>query len=133
MPQEIRPDKNLEVNLEQLHAWVRSGAQLSHSLFNLLRKNGYEPVPQEVIDSAAKVRAKRSAAKKSRAKKDGKKWQAPSRRALLKHRKAHKQAQLSELDGKLVAHRAAKEAAAAAAAAAPAAEDAPADGEAGES
>ena len=107
-------EKNIQVNIDRVHAWIKEGAQLSESVNSLLSRDGYDVLPQEVKDSAAKKRAKRRAASKSRAKKDGSKFVPASRRAVNKHKKALKVARLAEQEEKLAAHRAAQEAAAAA-------------------
>lgn len=120
------PAKNIQVKIDRVHAWINNGAQLSESVTSLLRRDGYAPLPEEAIQSAAKKRAKRRAAAKSRAKKDGKKWVAPSARAVAKHQKAQKQARLAAQEEALAAHRAAKAAAEAAAAPAEEATESPA-------
>ncbi|TVR47221.1 MAG: 30S ribosomal protein S16 [Planctomycetota bacterium] len=117
-------EKNMQVDIDRVHAWVNQGAQLSESVYNLLKHSGYSPLSEEAKTSKTKKAQKRRAANKSRAKKDGKKWEAPNRRARTKHLKAQKQARLAAQEEALAAHRAAK------AAAAPAEEstEAPAEG-----
>ena len=109
-------EKNIQVNIDRVHAWVNNGAKVSEAVRSLLQREGYQPLSDEAKEAVSKRRGKRRAANKTRAKKDGKKWQAPSRRALLKHKKAQKQERLSAQEEQLAKHRAAKEAAAAAAA-----------------
>ena len=100
------------MNIERVHAWINQGAQLSESVSSLLRRDGYDALSPEAKESAAKKRAKRRAAFKSRAKKDGTKFVPASRRAVNKHQKALKVQRLAEQEEKLAAHRAAQEAAA---------------------
>lgn len=118
-------EKNIQVNIDRVHAWVNNGAKVSEAVRSLLQREGYQPLSDEAKEAISKRRGKRRAASKTRAKKDGKKWEAPSRRSLIKHQKAQKQAGLATRDEQLSAHRTAK--AAAEAAAAPA-EEASAEG-----
>jgi small subunit ribosomal protein S16 len=85
-------EKNISIDLEKVAAWVNKGAVISEALVSLLKHNGYT-VPVTVRKAAK--------AKKPEAKRDGKKWVAPSRRALLNHKaklKAVRKAELAKAD-----------------------------------
>ena len=85
-------EKNISIEMERVTAWVNNGAIISPALVSLLKHNGYQ-VPTTV--------AKPPKAKKPEAKRDGKKWIAPSRRALLKHKakiKAVRKAELAKVE-----------------------------------
>ena len=74
--------------MDRVTAWVKNGAVISEALVSLLKHNGY------VIPT---TEAKPAKAKKPEAKRDGKKWIAPSRRALLNHKATLKAAHKAEL------------------------------------
>ena len=73
------------MNIERVHAWINEGAQLSipsaACCAGRLRSLSLKP-------KAPQKGAKRRAASKSRAKKDGSKFVPASRRAVNKHKKA---------------------------------------------
>lgn len=103
----LKPEKNIDVKADRLEAWVLKGALLSESLGKLLKFHGHA-----VPSAGGKSYAKEG---KAPAKKDGKVFAKPTRRALRKH--------AAKLKGERKAAAAAE--AAAKAAAAPAAEAAP--------
>lgn len=107
-------EKNISVDIEAIHKWILNGAQVSDSVASLLKRAGYEVLPEEKKAAIAKKIAKRSAGRKSAAKKDGKKWVKPSRRALMKHKLGLKKDRLAKQAEELAAKKAADEAAAAA-------------------
>ena len=74
-------DKNITIQMDRVEFWVKNGAVISEALVSLLKHHGYV---------APTTGAKAPKAKKPEAKRDGKKWIAPSRRALLKHKAAVK-------------------------------------------
>lgn len=117
-------DKNIRVDIERVHAWIKQGAQYSESVRTLLARNGYEVYPEGHAERQAAQVAKAKAKRQNRKKKDGSNWQPAKKRALVKHQRKLKQARLAELEKQLEAHRAAS------AEAEPAAE---AEGEASES
>lgn len=82
-------DKNISIEMDRVAAWVKNGAVISEALVSLLKHNGY------VVPTTTE--AKPAKAKKPEAKRDGKKWIAPSRRALLKHKATLKVARKAEL------------------------------------
>jgi small subunit ribosomal protein S16 len=104
-------DKNISVEIERVHAWVRQGARLNPSVEGLLKKFGYEPYPSDIVESRDKQVAKRKERWAKRQKKDGKAWVKPSQRALNQHKLALKHARKAENEKALEAHRAAKAAA----------------------
>ena len=105
----LLPEKNIDIKMDRVEAWVKEGAQVSTALVNLLKHHGYQ-LPTTTAKPAAEAKPA-----KPRAKKDGKKWVAPSRRAV----KAH--------EAKLKAVRKTETAAAAAASAAAKAAEKPAE------
>ncbi len=107
----LKKEKNIEVDIERVAAWVAKGALISLPLVRLLKHHGYT-VP--VTSHAAKIKR---AASKAPAKK-GTVWTKPTRRARLKHAAAKK----AVWKAKLAEQAAAKAAEKAAAAPAPAAE-----------
>jgi small subunit ribosomal protein S16 len=114
-------DKNLQVEIEKLHAWVLRGAMVSASLKALLKHNGYAPAPTAAKATADKAAAKKRKAAKTRKKQDGKTWQAPNRRNRLRHAAGIKAERVAKLTEQQAARAKAKaEAAAAAATATPA-------------
>lgn len=106
-------EKNIKVDIDRVHYWVSHGAILSESVASLLKRDGYEVLPEEVKARSGKRRIKRREAVKTRAKKDGKKWVAPSRRAKLKHAAKIKAEAFAKLQEAHAAKKAAEEAAAA--------------------
>lgn len=80
-------EKNISIEMDRVQEWVKNGAVISEALVSLLKHNGYT-VPT--------TGAKAPKAKKPEAKRDGKKWIAPSRRALLKHKAALKAVRKAE-------------------------------------
>lgn len=99
------PDgKALQVEMERVDAWVKEGAQVSTALVNLFKHHGYE-LPASLI-------AQPKAAGKPAPKKDGKKWVAPTRRAVRKHAASLKKARLAKAAEEKAARDAAKAAAA---------------------
>lgn len=111
----LKPEKNIEVQMDRVEAWVKQGAQISTSLKNLFKHFGYQ-VPTS-SQPAAKPVKKPAAAKKPAAKQAKKTYVAPTRRALRKHE--------AKLKAVRKADTAAKAAAAKPAEATPAAEEAP--------
>lgn len=103
----LKAEKNIDIKADRLEAWVMHGAQISESLGKLLKFHGHA-----VPCAGGKAWAKEG---KGPAKKDGKVFQKPTRRALRKH--------ATKLKGERKAAAAAE--AAAKAAAAPAADAAP--------
>lgn len=93
----LRADKNVEVAIDKVTAYVGQGAVVSHAVASILKLNGYA-VP-------AKVRKPKT--KRKTPKGDGKTWVAPSRRALAKHAKAVKEARKAETAAALAARKAA--------------------------
>lgn len=102
----LAPKDNFKIDASKVDAWLNRGASLSDSLGSLFKHHGIvlaaRPAPKRI--------AKTKAATAELPKADGKKWVAPTRRAIKKHA------------AKLKAERKAKAAAEAPAAAAPAAE-----------
>jgi small subunit ribosomal protein S16 len=105
-------DKNIQVDIEAVHKWVLSGAQYSSSVESLLKRAGYETLPEGVADKRAAQKAKAKAKYAKRQKKDGK-FVAVSARAQKKFNAKAKAARKAEAEAALAAHKAAKEAAAA--------------------
>lgn len=75
----LLPEKNIDIKMDRVEAWVKEGAQVSTALVNLLKHHGYQ-LPTTTAKPAAEAKPA-----KPRAKKDGKKWVAPSRRAVKAH------------------------------------------------
>ena len=73
-------EKNISVDIDRVHAWIRLGAQCSDSVASLLKFSGYTVLPEDVTERRAAQTVKRKAKKAKAAKKDGKKWSAPSKR-----------------------------------------------------
>lgn len=103
----LKADKNVEVKLDRVEAWVKEGARVSQAVASLLKANGY------VAPAAAAKKGKKRKVPKG----DGKTWAKPTRRALRKHAAKLKAARKADLAAK-----AAEKAAAAPAEEAPAAE-----------
>ncbi len=75
----LRKDKNIEVDMAKIEAWVGRGAQISNGLRNLLKFNGYK-LP------AVKVEAKAEKKKADKPKATAKgTYVAPTRRAVRAH------------------------------------------------
>ena len=111
-----QPDKNIQVEIEKVHAWLLKGAQYSDAVASLLKKAGYEVYPAEVLASNAKKRAAVRARRQKRKNKDGKTWSKPKRRALKQHeakQKAGRMAELAKAQEAAAAAKAAEEAKAA--------------------
>jgi small subunit ribosomal protein S16 len=119
-------EKNITVDIERVHAWVREGAIVSHAVTSLLKRAGYQAIPTEVAAKKPAKVAKARVARKARAKKDGKtptRWSKgadgkavpASSRAIAKHAKKLKEARKAQQAEALAAHKAAKAAAAPAA------------------
>lgn len=88
-------EKNINVNLDRVDAWVKEGAQISDSLASLLKHSGYA-VPKT---AAVGRRVKKHKCPKG----DGKTWVPPTRRALRKHAAKVKAARLAEAAAKKAA------------------------------
>jgi small subunit ribosomal protein S16 len=113
-------DKNIQVDMEKVQAWIARGALVSESLTNLLKHHGY-PLPAK----AAAAKPAKPAKKKPAAKAPGKKgekqpWVAPTRRSLRKHAAKLKGERKIKTDAEVAAAAAAKAAAKPAEGAAPA-------------
>ena len=97
----LLPEKNLQVDIEKAHAWVRAGARYSEGVETLLKHNGYEVYPADVLEARvkqkAKVKAKRQGRKKQEATAKGT-YVAPSRRARNQHQAKLKAARMAELN-----------------------------------
>ncbi len=107
-------DKNIQVNMDRVGAWIAEGAQVSDSLSNLLKFHGYQLPAKPAKAAATTADAKKKPAKKPTGKKGEKMpWVAPSRRALRKHA-AKKKAERKVVTDAEVAKAAAKKAEAAA-------------------
>lgn len=50
----LRKDKNIEVDMAKVEAWVGRGAQISTALVNLLKHHGYKLPAAKVVAKAAK-------------------------------------------------------------------------------
>ncbi len=80
----LKPEKNIEVQMDRVEAWVKQGAQISTSLKNLFKHFGYTvPTSSQSDKPAAKKPAAKT--KKPAAKQAKKTYVAPTRRALRKH------------------------------------------------
>ncbi|MBA2482069.1 MAG: 30S ribosomal protein S16 [Planctomycetes bacterium] len=77
-------DKNIQVDMDKVQAWIVRGAQVSTGLSNLLKFHGYQ-LPAK--PAKAKADKAPTSKKKAPAGKKGEKqaWVAPSRRAVRKH------------------------------------------------
>lgn len=77
------PDgKAVTVQMDRVEAWVKEGALVSNALINLFKFHGYT-LPASMIPQPTAAKSTRAGDKP--AKKDGKKWVAPTRRAARKH------------------------------------------------
>lgn len=79
------PDKNIQVDIAAVQAWIEKGAQYSDSVASLLKREGYEIHTPEQLARQAKHKAAAKAKRKSRAKQDGKAFVPAKRRAVRKH------------------------------------------------
>ena len=118
-------EKPLQVDIEKVHTWLRQGAQYSEGVRTLLKNNGYEVYPADVLEAKAKAKAK------TKAKRQGRKkttetakgtYVKPTRRALKKHEAKLKAERLAKLNAEAEARAKAKAEAEAAEAAAAEAE-----------
>ncbi|MDA3963637.1 MAG: 30S ribosomal protein S16 [Planctomycetota bacterium] len=122
-------EKTVQVDMEQVHKWIRNGADYSEGAASILKHAGYELYPAEVLEARAAVKAKLKKRRQER-KKSGETakgtYVKPTRRALNKHKAKLKAVRMAELAKEQEAKaKAAAEAEAAAAAAAEA--EAPAE------
>ena len=118
-------DKNISVDIERVHAWIRT-ARRSVKPFVAPQEARLPAPPGEVNESRDKKRANAKKGRQTRAKKDGKKFVAASRRAKNAHAKKLKDERKAKAAAELEAHKA-KAAEAEAAAAEAEAADAPAE------
>jgi small subunit ribosomal protein S16 len=80
-PQKL--DKNMQVDMTRVEAWVERGAQISDSLRNLMKFSGYlVPTPKKTAAVAAPVKRTPAAKPKAGTKQP---HVTPTRRALRKH------------------------------------------------
>ena len=107
-------DKNIQVDIERVHAWLRNGALYTESVASLLKRAGYEAFPADLAEAKAKKVAKAKANRKSRKKSEATKgtFVKASRRAVLKHKAKLKAERMAQQAEALAAHKAAQEAAA---------------------
>jgi small subunit ribosomal protein S16 len=119
-------DKNIQVDMDKVQAWIGRGALVSTGLSNLLKFHGYQLPAKPVKAKAEKAPAAKSSKKKAPAGKKGEKqaWVAPSRRALRKHAAKLKAERKVTTEAAKAKHAAAKAAAKPAEGAAPAEEPA---------
>ena len=89
----LKPEKNIEVQIDRVEAWVKQGAQISTSLKHLLKHHGYT-VP------ATSHKEKPDTRKKAAAKPAKGTYVAPTRRALQKHQAKLKAARKAEAAAK---------------------------------
>ena len=75
----LLPEKNIDIKMDRVEAWVKEGAQISTALVNLLKHHGYQ-IPATTAKPAIEAKPV-----KPRAKKDGKKFVVASRRAVKAH------------------------------------------------
>src|SRR3954464_4864525 len=54
-------DKNIQVDMEKVQAWIARGARVSESLANLLKHHGY-PLPAKPVKAEKPAKAKKPAA-----------------------------------------------------------------------
>ncbi len=104
----MQADKNIQVNIERVHAWIEKGAEINHSVASLLNRFGYEAFPACVGENSAKKAAKAKAKRAARKKKDGKTFVKASRRSLNKHKASLKAVRMAELNKAAEAKAAAK-------------------------
>jgi small subunit ribosomal protein S16 len=96
-------DKNIQVDMAKVEAWIARGALVSEGLSNLLKHHGY-PLPAKTAAAKPEKKAVQKPAAKSPKKGEKQPWVAPSRRALRKHAAKKK----AEHKAKLAAEAAAK-------------------------
>ncbi|HYE05437.1 MAG TPA: 30S ribosomal protein S16 [Planctomycetota bacterium] len=77
----LRKDKNIEVDMAKVEAWVGRGAQISEGLRNLLKFHGYQ-LPAAKVEAKPAKAAKKADKPKATAKGT---YVAPTRRALRAH------------------------------------------------
>ncbi len=77
----LRKDKNIEVDMAKVEAWVGRGAQISDGLRNLLKFHGYK-LPAVKVEAKPAKAAKKADKPKATAKGT---YVAPSRRAVRAH------------------------------------------------
>ena len=97
----LLPEKNIDIKMDRVEAWVKEGA----ALVNLLKHHGYQLPATNAKPASEKKPAK------PRAKKDGKKWVAPSRRAVKGHQAKLKAVRKAEAAAKAAAEKPAEPAA----------------------
>jgi small subunit ribosomal protein S16 len=102
----LAKEKNIQVDLPKIEAWVKEGAQVSPALRSLLKHHGY------VLASKPRVVGANRATNAELAAKAGKTWVKPTRRAVLQHRAKLKAARKTELEKTRAAKAEAKSAAA---------------------
>lgn len=82
----LKKDKNVEVDMAKVEAWVNRGAQISEGLQSLFKHFGYKvPVATKTVAAKPVVKAKKAAAKPAGKKGVKQTWVAPSRRSLRQH------------------------------------------------
>jgi small subunit ribosomal protein S16 len=96
-------DKNIQVDMTKVEAWIARGALVSEGLTNLLKHHGYALPAKPAVAKPAAKKAEKPAAKSPK-KGEKQPWVAPSRRALQKHAAKQK----AERKAKLAAEAAAK-------------------------
>ena len=101
----LLPEKNIDIKMDRVEAWVKEGAQVSTALVNLLKHHGYQ------LPATSAKPASEKKPVKARAKKDGKKWVAPSRRAVKAHQAKLKATRKAEAAAKAAAEKPAEPAA----------------------
>ena len=92
--------KNVQVDIERVHVWVRSGASYTEGAGNVLKHAGYELHPAEVLEARAKAKAKAKAKRQSRkktAETPKGTFVKPSRRARRRHQARLKAARMADL------------------------------------
>jgi small subunit ribosomal protein S16 len=91
-------DKNLQVDVARVEAWVKQGAQVSEAVASLMKHNGYA-VPTVKAAKATGPKAERATSEKKSAigaKGVKQAWAPPSRRARLAHAAKVKAARKAE-------------------------------------
>lgn len=100
----LAKEKNIQVDLPKIEAWVKEGAQVSPALRSLLKHHGY------VLSSKPHIVGENRTTNTEIAVKAGKTWVKPTRRALLKHQAKLKATRKTELEKTRAAKAAAKSA-----------------------
>ena len=105
-------DKNIQVDIEAVHKWILAGAQYTSSVESLLKRAGYETLPEGVADkrAAQKGQAQSQARQASKERRQICCCQRPRPKKFNAQAKAARKA---DAEAALAAHKAAKEAAAA--------------------